>query len=38
MMMSGTMMWGMNVFGWLLVVLIALGITALIKYLFDRSR
>ena len=31
MIMSGNMMWGMNLFGWIVVVLIALGIAALIK-------
>ena len=38
MIMSGNMMWGMNLFGWIVVVLIALGIAALIKYLLDGSR
>ncbi len=33
-MMSGDMMWGMGLVGLIILVLIALGIAALIKYLF----
>jgi hypothetical protein len=32
-MTGGGMMWGMGLFGWLLVLLLILGIAALIKYL-----
>ena len=32
-MMSGGMMWGMGLFGFLLVVLLVLGTAALLKYL-----
>jgi hypothetical protein len=33
-MMNGEMMWGMGLFGLIVLVLIVLGIAALIKYLF----
>jgi hypothetical protein len=32
--MDGGMMWGMGVFGWLIVLLVALSIAGLIKYIF----
>lgn len=32
--MDGGMMWGMGLFGWLTVTLVALAIAALIKYVF----
>jgi len=33
-MMGGAMMWGMGLIGFLMLVLLALGIAALIKFLF----
>lgn len=33
-MMSGDMMWGMGVFGLLILLLLVLGVGALIKYIF----
>ena len=37
-MMSGDMMWGMGLFGLLIVLLVVLGLGALIKYLFFDDR
>jgi hypothetical protein len=37
-MMGGGMMWGMGLFGFLLIVLLLLGIAALLKYLFGSRR
>ena len=33
-MMSGGMMWGMGLIGLLVIIVLALGATALVKYLF----
>ena len=39
MMMSGRMMWGMGVVWLLVIIVLVLGITALVKYLFfSKSR
>ncbi len=37
-MMRGDMMWGMGLFGLLIVLLVVLGLGALIKYLFFDDR
>ncbi len=37
-MMGGGMMWGMGLFGLLLLLLLVLGVGALIKYLFFNNR
>ena len=37
-MMSGGMMWGMGLFGLLILLLLVLGVGALIKYLFFDSQ
>lgn len=37
-MMSGDMMWGMGVFGLLILLLLVLGVGALIKYIFFGDR
>ncbi len=34
MMMDGGMMWGMGLVGWLIVLVLALAIAALVKYVF----
>jgi hypothetical protein len=36
-MMNGGMMWGMGLFGLLVVVLVVLGIAALLKFLFSNN-
>jgi len=36
-MMSGGMMWGMGLFGLLVLVLVVLGIAALLKFLFSKD-
>jgi len=38
MMGGGSMMWGMGLFGLLVLVMLALGIAALLKYLFRSGR
>lgn len=35
-MMSGGMMWGMGVFGLLILLVLVLGLAALVKYVFFR--
>ena len=37
-MMGGDMMWGMGLFGLLILLLVVLGLGALIKYLFFNDR
>ena len=37
-MMNGDMMWGMGLFGLLILLLVVLGLGALIKYLFFNDR
>ena len=37
-MMSGAMMWGMGLIGLLIVIVLALGVAALVKYLFFTKR
>jgi hypothetical protein len=37
-MMSGGMMWGMGLFGLLILLLLVLGVGALVKYLFFDGR
>ena len=34
--MDGGMMWGMGLVGWLLILLLVLGLAALIKYLISK--
>ena len=34
--MDGHMMWGMGLVGWLLILLLVLGLAALIKYLISK--
>lgn len=34
--MDGGMMWGMGLVGWLLVLLLVLGVAALVKYLISK--
>jgi hypothetical protein len=35
---GGAMMWGMGLFGLLVILLLVLGVAALVKYLFSRKR